>query len=349
MGILISIFSFIIVFLIVALTHEIGHFIFAKRVGIKVLEFGIGFGPNLFKKEFDGTIYSINLIPILAFVKLAGIDDEDNKSTEIPKENLYTSKSPFQKFLSIASGPIMNILLGFVIFSILAMTFGLPYTSNIVSKIVENSPAQKAGLKVGDKIIKIDGEKIIEMELAINKIHKSAGKEVRLTVLRGDKVIEIKAIPEYNQKLKVGLLGFLVENKLQKYGFFDGIIAGASRTIKLSILIVDVVIKLFTGRMSLSYIAGPIGIAKFSGQAAMQGMYSFLNLIALITINLGIFNLLPIPALDGGRLVFVLIEAVRKKPIDIETENKIHQWGLTILLLLFVVVSINDIKRFIFK
>ncbi len=344
-SIIYSIAAFSVVFLIVALAHELGHFYFAKKNGIKVLEFGIGFGPNIFKKEYDGTIYSINLIPVLAYVRLAGIDDENEESKNLPKDLLYTSKSPSQKFLSIFAGPFMNLILGFAVYSILAMTFGLPYTSNIINRVEKNSPAEKAGLMPNDKIVKINGEKIIKTELAIEKIHKSPNKEITLTINRNGQEMEIKAVPKLNKKLNVALLGFSVKTEIKKYGFVDGIIAGAKETISISILIIGTLYNLFTGEISLSQIAGPIGIAKISGQAASQGLASFMNLIALISVNLAIFNLLPIPALDGGRLVFVLSEWIFKKPIEIELENKIHQWGLVILLVFIGIVSINDIMR----
>lgn len=344
MPFLISALSFMLVFIIVALAHELGHFIWAKRAGIGVLEFGIGFGPNIIKKKYKGTEYSINLIPILAFVRLAGIDEnEDEKG--IPAENLYGAKTPAEKFKSIVAGPLMNIILGFIIYSVLAMTFGMPQTSTVIAGISEGSPAQKAGIKAGDRITRFNGKKVADINLAISEIHKSAGKEVSLSVVRDAKEITFKAVPLYDKDLKVGLLGFSLRSSFKKYNLLQGLVEGARHTAYVSYKIVETLARLITGRISIRGLAGPVGIAQFSGQAASQGLASFMSLVAFISINLGIFNLLPIPALDGGRLVFILIEAIRKKPFNLEMENKIHQWGLVVLLGFFAFVSFNDIWR----
>lgn len=348
MTLLISAFSFVLVFIIVALAHELGHFIWAKRAGIKVLEFGIGFGPALFKKEFKDTVYSVNLIPILAFVRLAGID-ENEQEKGVPLKQQYASKSPAEKFKSIVAGPLMNLILGFIVYSILAMTSGLPYTSSTIGGISDNSPAKEAGLMPGDQIVRFNGKKVLDINLTVGEIHKSAGKTVSLSVIRGKEEITIGAVPRYDEKLKVGLLGFSLQSSYKKYGPIEGVIEGAKKTIHVSYMIVVIFAQLLSGKIALSGLAGPIGIAQFSGQAAMQGMASFFSLVAFISINLGVFNLLPIPALDGGRLVFIMAEALRKKAINIELENQIHQWGLVVLLGFFVFVSFNDIWRIFYK
>ncbi|MFA5103930.1 MAG: RIP metalloprotease RseP [Candidatus Margulisiibacteriota bacterium] len=348
MTFLISALSFVLVFIIVALAHELGHFIWAKRAGIKVLEFGIGFGPTLFKSNHNGTIYSVNLIPILAFVRLAGIDELEQEKG-VPANQQYGSKSPAEKFKSIVAGPLMNLLLGFILYSLLAMTYGMPYTSNIIGSVSKGSPAQKAGLQIGDKIVRFGGEKVLDMNIIIAQIHQSAGKNVSLTVIRNGKEVVINAVPRYDKKLKVGLLGFSPQNSYKRYGPFEAVFEGGKKTLYVSYMIVVIFGQLLTGKIAVTGLAGPIGIAQFSGQAAMLGAPSFLSLVAFISINLGVFNLLPIPALDGGRLVFILIEAVRKKPIKLEIENKIHQWGLVVLLAFFAFVSFNDIWRIFSK
>ncbi len=347
MTFLISLFSFVLVFVIVAMAHEIGHFIWAKRAGIRVLEFGIGYGPNLLKKEHGGTVYSLNLMPVLAFVRLAGIDDENDDEKNCPDKEKYFSKTPLQKLKSIVAGPLMNLVLGFIIYSLLAMTFGLPQIGPVVDSVAKNSPAQKAGLLSGDKIVAIDGKRTSDMAFVIEKIHESSKKEISLTVMRNNSEVDIKAVPVYDKKLKAALLGFALKTENMKYNPLEAVWAGATKTAYLSYMIVGFLGKLLIGKIALTDVAGPIGIAQFSGQAAMQGLPTFLNLLAFISINLGVFNLLPIPALDGGRIVFILIEWIRKKPIDIETENRFHQWGLIVLLLLVAAVSFNDIARFI--
>lgn len=341
----VSILSFVFVFMVVVLIHEMGHFIFAKRAGIRVLELGVGFGPVIYSTVRGNTKYSLRLIPFLAFVRLAGIDDESEEDKNIPVSEKYESMSAFQKFSSIVAGPLANIVLAFFIFSVLSMVVGLPRLSSEVFEVAKGSPAQLAGLKKGDIISGINGETFPDVAFVIEKIHGSSGKEVSLQVRRGDKVISIKAVPQYNKKIKAGLLGFALNRSYKKYGVLDGIWAGAEKTSALVITTIYVFGLLLVGKVSLFNLIGPIGLAQFSGQAASNGFSSLMFFIAFISVNLGVVNLLPLPALDGGRIVFIIIEAIRRKPLDIHLENKIHGWGLSLLLVLMVFVSINDIAR----
>lgn len=347
MAILISAVSFVFVFIIVALAHEMGHFIWAKRSGIRVLEFGIGYGPTLFKKRVGETVYSINLIPILAFVRLAGIDEETEDEKDVPQDQKYFARSPWDKFRAIASGPAMNICLGFLIYSVLAATAGLPALSPRIEKVMDDSPALRAGLRRGDVIAGFNGKKADDMSAVIDTIHKSFGTTVVLNVLRDGRAIDIKATPMYDKKYKVGLLGFSLSTQYKKFAPAEAVWAGAEKTASIMIAVIVVFFQLITGKVSIADLAGPIGIAQFSGQAAMSGFATLMNLTAFISINLGVLNLLPIPALDGGRLVFVFLEWVRRKPINIDAENRVHQWGLVALLALMAIVSFNDIARLI--
>lgn len=345
---LLSILSFALVFVIVALAHELGHFIWSKRVGIRVLELGIGLGPTLFKFQRNGTIYSINLLPAFAFVRLAGIDEEnEEEKNACPDNEKYFSKTPFQKFQSIAAGPIMNLILGFFIFTYMANIYGLPQLSPEISTVSHGSVAEKIGLRPGDKIISADGKNNPDLAGLIQQIHKNPGKTIDIGVSRNEKHLIFSAVPEYNKTYKAGLIGFSLKAEYIKYDFMSSFRAGGERTILIISGILNILGQLLTGKVAISDLAGPVGIAQFSGQAASQGFAAFLSFIGLISINLGVFNLLPIPALDGGRLVFVLIEAIRDKPIKIEVENKIHQWGLIFLLIFIAIVSVNDVIRII--
>lgn len=341
----ISIISFIFVFVIAALTHELGHFIWAKKSGIGVLELGIGFGPTLFKFTRSNTKYSINLIPILAFVRLAGIDEENESENGFPESEKYYSKTPWQKFKSISAGPIMNLILGFIIISFMIFFFGSSHVTPEIAQILPSSPAQTAGLKKGDIITKLNGKNVSDMMFVISKIHASPGKALEITVNRNGKELNFEASPKYNPKLKIGLLGFSLKSISKKEGFLSSFWIGASKTSEMITQILYALGGLLIGRFALADLTGPIGIAKLSGEFAAQGFASLLYFLALININLGVLNLLPIPALDGGRLVFVFIEAIRRKALKIETENKIHQVGLILLLTLLAVVSFNDILK----
>ncbi len=351
LGFIGSCLSFILLLFTVALAHEIGHFVWAKKAGIRVLELGIGFGPSVFKKKIDNTIYSINMIPVLAFVRLAGLDDVSPDEAACPENEKYMSMSPYQKFRAIAAGPIMNLLLGFFIFLVLSFTSGLP-TGNLLNRIDHidsGSPALSAGFVKGDSIVSIDGTKFPAMNNLVDYIHSKPGILLDVEIMRGGRSLDIKCTPKLNTRYGVGILGIAFEREYIKHGLLSSIYLSATKTAEMIIAITKVFIKLLIGRVSIVSLAGPIGIAQLSGAAASQGIVTFLLFTAFLSINLGVLNLMPIPALDGGRLVFIIIEAIRRRPIDIEAENRIHQWGLTILLLFIFAVSINDIFRIFFS
>lgn len=344
---LISVISFIIVFSAVTLAHEFGHLLFSRKAGIRVLEFGLGFGPNIFSFERNRTRYSLNLIPILGFVRIAGIDEDGNKADEqFSSSESYQTKTPGQKFMSIFGGPLFNMLLAIVIFYFMFSVTGVPKDiSNEIAMISPGSVAMKVGLKPGDKITAISGKTIKKMSEAVDMIHKSAGKQLILTVERSGKKMTFKATPKLNEKLKIGLIGFSLKPIYYRANPLTALYESLYQLAMSSTLILYTLGLLIIGRVSLLDLAGPVGIAQFTGQVAGEGIVPLLSFTAFLSINLGLLNLLPIPALDGGRLVFVIIEAVRKKAIDAKLENKIHQVGMTILLGLMAIVTVNDILR----
>lgn len=341
---LLNIIGFIFVFTIIALSHEIGHFFAAKRAGIRVYELALGFGPRLFGVKRKGTLYAINLIPILGYVKIAGMEDEEEK--DCPEEEKYYNKGIAAKFSVGFFGPFFNFIAAFLIFSFVFSIIGVPYKiSNEIAAVVKNSPAEEVGLKEGDVILAIDGEEIDDMEKAIEKIHKSADKRLTLTIKRDIKTFNVMVAPKYDEKMKVALIGFQPKTLYKKVGPFLAIYHGLEQTIAMTALILVILGKLLTGALSIRGLAGPLGIAQITGRYAQSGFLSLLSFTAFLSINIGVLNLLPLPALDGGRLVFVIIEAIRRKPIKIEIENRIHRWGLIFLLGLIFIVTINDFLR----
>jgi len=344
---LLTIVSFLVVFTIVALVHEWGHLYFSKKVGIRVHEFGLGFGPTLFSVKKNNTTYKINLLPILGYVRIAGLEDETNEEKQTPETERYTSKSPWAKFLSIAAGAVMNLVLGFLVFSFVFMMIGMPSgVSNTIDTIAPGSEAAKIGLQPGDKLLTVNKRSFEKPEDAVKVIHDNAGKKVLISVERNGQTRLFTAVPQYNKRLKMGLIGFSLKPTYEKVGFFKSFYYGATQTLGLMLMILVLVGKLFVGKIAIGDLAGPVGIAQITGQYAQQGILSLLNFIAFFSINVGLLNLLPIPALDGGRLVFVLIEAIRRKPIKIEVENKIHQVGLIVLLTFLAALTVNDVLRF---
>ncbi|MEA3493245.1 MAG: RIP metalloprotease RseP [Candidatus Margulisiibacteriota bacterium] len=347
---LLTIISFLFVFTVITLVHEFGHLYFSKKAGIRVHEFGLGFGPTLFSFKKNNTTYKINLLPILGYVKIAGIDVEDPQEKETPENEKYFNKSPFDKFKSISSGAIMNLIFGFIIFSLVFMISGSPVgISNEISTITPGSPAAKIGMQAGDRLISINGKVYEDPQDAVKFIHKNYDKKITLKIKRSEKFLTLKAIPKYNKRLKIGLLGFSLKAVTEKVNPLQAIWMGLKQTASLILLILVLVGKLFSGRLALGDLAGPVGIAQITGQFAHQGPISLLYFIAFFSVNVAVLNLLPIPALDGGRLVFVLIEAIRKKPINIESENKVHSIGMILLLSLLAMLTFNDIFRIFFK
>lgn len=342
---LINVISFLIIFTLIALTHEFGHYFLAKRAGIRVFEFGIGFGPRLFAFSKFGTIFSLNLIPILAFVRIAG-EGEDKEDISCPDNEKYTFKTPFQKLKTLSAGPFMNILSALVILILLFLFTGIPSgVSNEIGAITKNSPAEKAGLKVGDKLFAINEKTFPKMADAIDFIHKNANKSLTLTIKRGQKTFQAKATPIFNKELNVGLLGFSPKPTYQRVNPLIAVYHGFAQTLSMIIITLYILGQLILGRISFAALAGPIGLAQITGRYAQSGLISLIWFFSFISVNIGVLNLLPIPALDGGRLVFVLLEWIRKKPINQKLELKINQWGLAALLALMALVSINDILR----
>jgi regulator of sigma E protease len=344
---IIKIISFIVVFSAVILAHEFGHYYFSRRAGIKILELGIGFGPRIFGFIKNRMLYTLNLLPLGGFIRIAGIEPEgETKDDKYTEEESYQKKRPSQKFMSVFGGPLFNIILAFIIFYVMFVFTGVPKDiSNEIATVAPGSVAARVGIKSGDKIMAISGKKIVKMMDAVDLIHKSPGKTLLLTIDRKGKILKISAAPELNKKLKIGLIGFSLKPIYGRTNPIDAFVQSLKQVAGTSLVILYTLGLLIIGKISILDLAGPVGIAQFTGQVAGEGLVPLLSFTAFLSINLGLANLLPIPALDGGRLVFIIIEWIRKKAIDINLENKIHSVGLTILLGLMAVVTINDIFR----
>ncbi len=349
---LITILSFLFMFAAVVLSHEFGHYIFAKRGGIRVHEFALGFGPKIFSFIKNNTQYCLNLIPVGGYVRLAGIlefgEEEPPEEKITPEEEKYYTKPVGSKFKTIAGGPFMNIVLAFLILYAIFISIGVPTSiSKEIGLIVPGSPAAKAGLQPGDRLEAINGKTVDNMVNAIEFIHKSSGKLIRLTIGRGMTTFDVSITPKYDPKMKVGLIGFSPKPIYKKYGPILTLWKGIEGVVGMIILTLSMLFALIAGKASIFDLVGPVGIAQMGGQVAHTGFIALLQFTAFLSTNLAIVNLLPIPALDGGRLVFVLIEGLRGKAIDIKKENRIHYIGLIVLLALLLLITLNDILRII--
>jgi regulator of sigma E protease len=342
---LINVVLFLLVFTVVALAHEVGHLFAAKRAGVRVHEFGVGFGPTLWATTRGETTYSVNLIPILAYVNVAETESEGKDKDTPENEKLY-NKPIWDKFLVAFLGPLMNIILAFLVLTLIFAFVGVPKDiSNVIEKISPNSQAEKVGLKPGDRILAVNNQPVKSMEKTIDFIHQSSGKLLVLKVERGGRTFLVKATPEYNPRLKIGLIGFAPAPTYTRVNPLVALYYGAQQTLSLIALMGIILWQLVTGAVSVRELAGPVGIAQITGKYAESGLLSFVHFFAFLNVNIGVLNLLPLPALDGGRIIFVLLEWIRGKRLDVKIENRINQWGLIALLALMALVTLNDVLR----
>jgi len=337
---------FIFVIGVLVLVHEFGHFLAARKVGIPVELFGIGFGPKLLSIKKGETEYRINSIPLGGYVKLAGM--EDNYETK----NGYRSKPPLHKMLVIVAGPTFNILLALIIYCLSGTLLGIPTgeVTNTIYHIMKNSPAEKSGLKSGDKILAINHKKVVGIDM-VKIIHSSANKELLLTVQRKNKTLKdpISVTPTSVelQGKPVGMIGFNPLPVLKKTGIIESVQIGFEQTYYLTLMWfkgMQMLVGSIGKGKSPQGIIGPVGIAKMAKEEANFGFAYLLVLIATISMNLALINLVPFPALDGGHLSLLLVELVRRKQLDPAKENLIHLVGFVILMLLMVYVFYGDLS-----
>lgn len=326
--------SAIFVFLLVILLHELGHFTVAKLVGIKVNEFSIGMGPKLLQRQEGETKYTLRILPIGGYVKMEG-EDEDSSD---PRS--FGKASPLARMAVLAAGAFMNFVLAIIVLSIVTFNTGVPTTT--IDEIEPNSPAQNSDIIKGDKIVEINNIKIDSWETLADTINSSeSGEELEIDIIRNNREKTIKIMPNQQED---GRRVIGIRPKYEK-SFISSIKGGFQKTGMFLKLMFQFVEMIFRGEVSTKDLAGPVGVINEVGQAAKMGFTNLLFMLGFISVNLGFFNLLPIPALDGSRLVFAFIELVRGKPIDPEKENFIHLMGFVFLILLMLIVTYRDLIR----
>lgn len=323
----------IFVFLLVVLLHELGHFTVAKLVGIKVNEFAIGMGPKIFQSKKGETVYTLRLLPIGGYVKMEGEDENSND----PRS--FNKVSPLSRMAVVAAGAIMNFVLAIVVLSIVSFNMGTPTT--IIEDTIVDSPAAINGIMPGDEIISINNIRTNNW----NKISKTISsldpsKDIELKLLRDNKEIDINLKPMIDEgRTMIGII------PSYKSSIIGGIKGGFEKTGMFIKLMIEFFGMAFKGKVSINDLSGPIGVINEVGQAAKMGITELLLILGFISVNLGFFNLIPIPALDGSRLVFLLIELVRGKPIDPDKEGFIHLVGFVLLISLMLFVTYKDLIR----
>lgn len=369
---LITIIVFLVILSILVLIHEAGHFFVAKRFGIKVEEFGFGFPPRVWGKKIGETLYSLNLLPIGGFVKLYGEDEAGSgrikqaASSKQPVADLsraFFAKPIWQRAIVIVAGVSMNFLLAIAIVTFLFSTDGIPTPTGqvVISEVVKGSPAEGAGLRNGDLVERIGNVKISDTQSLINETRKHLGKSTKITVNRSTgsgqdrkaKVIEFSVSPRKDFPKGEGPMGIAISQniKVNKYPFPQSLYYGTKQAFSDSVLIVigfkDVLINIFTRFTVPQGVAGPIGMAQLTGEFVKVGPSAVLGLVYMLSLSLAVLNVLPIPALDGGRLLFIVIEAVTRRKVNAKFEAYAHMVGIILLLTFLLMVSYKDIVRII--
>ncbi|QGG50436.1 RIP metalloprotease RseP [Lysinibacillus pakistanensis] len=414
--------AFILIFGLLVFFHELGHFLFAKRAGIMVREFAIGMGPKIYGKTHGETIYTVRLLPIGGYVRMAGDDmdgtelspgyrvglivDEDNcvkkiifnqNNKQLPdllfleveradlekdlfiegydeEENLvrynvtrdcilvengketliapydrqFNAKTVGQRAMTIFAGPLFNFILAFFIYLMIGLLNGVPTNEPIITEVVENHPAAQAGMLAGDRVKSIDGHAVETWQDLVSIVQSRPNKTINVTVERDgtteNLTMTVNEVKEKNGETygQIGVTSPKVHNPLK------AVVYGAQETYNMTMRIFELLGMLITGQFTIDALSGPVGIYKTTETVATWGIFALMNFAAMLSINLGIMNLLPLPALDGGRLLFFGFEAVRGKPIDRQKEGMVHFVGIVLLMILMVVVTWNDIQRFFF-
>ncbi|MBD7983564.1 RIP metalloprotease RseP [Sporosarcina sp. Sa2YVA2] len=417
-----TVIAFIIIFGSLVFFHELGHFLFAKKAGIMVREFAIGFGPKILAIRKKETLYTIRILPLGGYVRMAGEDfdtvellpgyrvglelneldkigkiylnkeisnpnilfletetadlskelfiegyDEDGELVRYevsrdaiiyekgqetliaPEDRQFDSKPLGSRIMTIFAGPLFNFILAFFIFLALGLINGVPKNEPIIDEVIADSPAYAAGMEAGDYIKEVDGTPVDKWTEFTEIIQNKPGENVQMKVERAGELVTMTMIPSVveDSGKKFGQIGVKYKPEFEKSPV-KALKYGATETVTWIQRIFGLLGDLVTGKFSIDALSGPVGIYKATGDMAQHGVFTLMNWAAILSINLGIMNLLPLPALDGGRLLFFLFEGLRGKPIDKQKEGMVHFVGIMLLMVLMLVVTWNDIQRFFF-
>ena len=348
-----TLWSFLLVLSGIILVHEFGHFIMARRFGIRVLKFSLGFGPRVCGVVHGATDYCISAIPLGGFVKMLGEQPDETVSPE-ERPWSFSCKPVWKRSFVVAAGPAFNFIFAWLIFFVIFLVYGKPIILTGIGEVQAGSPAEKAGVMPGDRIVAIDGRKVHRWEEVSEEIRANDGSSITLTLERGRTTVSVDVVPRiykikniFGEEVKVPMIGVSAsgEFEIEKLDPLTAFGQAFSRTWEFIVLTGQVIVKLFQRVIPLSTLGGPIMIAQMAGQQAEQGILNLFYFMALLSVNIGFLNLLPIPALDGGHLAFLAVEGVTGRSLTMRQKVVAQQIGIFILLVMMLVIFYNDIAR----
>jgi regulator of sigma E protease len=331
--------------------HEFGHFLLAKLSGVGVLTFSVGFGPKLWVKKKGETEYALSAFPLGGYVKMVGEDPEEEVKA-IDLERSFAHKSLLKRVAIVAAGPGFNLLLAVFLLMVVFLFYGVPVLSNLVGAVEPESPAAQAGIQKGDRIVSVDGQAVTDWDDLSSAIKQSGGKPLGLRVQRGGQDVDMTVQPRKREVKNIfgelkedWMIGIGSQVSIEKGDPGLAVSRAFVQTYEYSKLTLIGLYKMITREVSPRNLGGPILIAQMAGQQAQEGIGSFLAFLAVLSINLGVLNLLPVPVLDGGHLFFFAIEAIIGRPVSLKYREKAQQVGIFLLLLLMIFAFANDIFR----
>lgn len=340
-------------FAVLVFLHELGHFLVAKKAGVGVVTFSIGFGPKVLARRYGETEYCVSAFPLGGYVKMVGEDPrEDVESAD--RDRSFAHRSLAHRTAIVLAGPGANFVLAAVVFLCVFLFFGVPYRTAEIGGVQPGSPAAAAGLQPGDRVVTAADRLVRSWDELSREIRASRGQPLELGVVRDGRefVVTLSAARGRTRNLlgeseEAWLIGVQSAGnvEVERGNPLTASWLAVSRTVDLSLLTLEVLVKMVVGRVDSANLGGPLMIAQLAGEQAQRGLADYLFLVALLSINLGVLNLLPIPMLDGGHLLFFLVEAVRGKPLDVKQRERAQQVGLAVLVFVMVYAFYNDLAR----
>ena len=352
-GIFTTLFATVIVLGVLIFVHELGHFLTAKAFGVGVEVFSLGFGPKLFSRKYGYTEYRISWLPLGGYVKMTGESPTEEIATADVQRS-FSHKNVWKRIAIVFAGPFSNLLFTVFVFFFMFLIVGIPHQTAHIGTVQEDTPAARAGLKAGDLIVSVNGQKIKEWDELSSSIKEGKGTPVDLGVEREDKIFDVKVTPEikaikniWGDEIEVPLIGIGMSAKtfIERVGPLRAAWAGIDQTYELMRIMWLSIVKVIERKVSVKTVGGPIFIAQMAGQQAREGVVNLLFFMALISANLAIINLFPIPVLDGGHLFFFFMEVILRRPVNLRTREIAQQVGLFILVALIIFIIYNDIAR----